>query len=265
MITCLAVTALYYHYRPEAYHTKFRKTIVETSIIVADAVFWLALMALVAGYVYIAFKANSNYEFTMAHLVTWLFIDAGLLSFLILLSYRKDISDSHFFDIRVVTLLIFMIMSFILFVRLAKLRPERQFEFVDIPCYVDGSWPSRYLAPGCYIQLLIYSVILFLNIANFIPRTLRIGVRFSQRPLHDINVGLYAISIIGWLGTILLLIGLWYSFCIILKIKAHARVAFGSSFEDDALGYGQIMACGFGVQALFTFIDGLVGPYLSLR
>ena len=265
VITCLVVTALYHYYRPEPYLTKFRKTIVESSIMFADATFWLTLPATIAGSLYKAVNAESVYELTMIDLVTLLFLSAGSLSFLILFSYHKDHFDAHFFVIRLIAFCMFLVMSTTLFFLHAKLNHHKRFEFVDTPCFADESWPL----PGDGIKYFISSILVFGNIANFVPSALLIFRRFSKRSSYEgfvfIESRFHLISISVLLGTIFLLIGLFYCFYMILKIKAHARVAFGSSFEEDAFGYGQVIACGFAAQVLFTFIYRLAGTFLTFQ
>lgn len=269
MITCLVVTALYYLHRPELHRSKLRRIIVETSIIFADATFWLTLMAMVAGYMYVAGKAKSDYELTMAYLVTCLFHNSGSLSLAILISYRNDLPDSHSLVIRYVALSISLTVSlFVINIHRVKLRHLRS-EFVDIPCYADGSSPSLYFTkPSSYTYFAFICVvttgvtIVFSSIVNLV--LFKIGARDLQRTEFLGKKWRSALLIGFLLVTSILLITLWYDFYGILKTKAHARVAFGSSFEDDSFGYGQIIACGFAAQALFTFIYRFAGMYFSI-
>lgn len=266
VITCLLVTALYNRYRPEPSPTKFRKIIVETSIMFADATFWLTLPAIIAGFLYGAIKAESNYELVMTDLVTWLFLSAGLLSFSILLSYQKHHFDAHFYFLRFIAFHIFLSGGIALFFLFdAKLHHQLRFEFVDTPCFTNGSWPL----PSDHIMYFIDSVLGFGMVVHILPSVRLIFRRFFKRFLHEeygfINTLLPLISISVLLVLILLLINLWYCFYMILKIKAHARVAFGSSFQEDAFGYGQVIACGFAAQALLTFVYRLAGTCLTFQ
>lgn len=255
--TCLVVTALYYHYRPELHPSKLRRIIAETSIIFTDATFWLALMAMIAGYMCIAGKAKSDYELAMAYLVTSAFQNAGLLSLAIFISYRKDLPDFHSLVIRYVALLItLMVGLFISKIHQVQLEHLRS-EFVDIPCYANGSSPSNY-----YYKPPSYTIFAFLCV-------IMTGVSFSFSSLMHTESSekkfQFGLFICFLLVTSILLIGLWCDFYAILKLKARARAAFGPSYQDDAFGYGQIMAIGFAAQALFTLIYRFTGTYTPLH
>ena len=118
-------------------------------------------MAMIAGYMCIAGKAKSDYELAMAYLVTSAFQNAGLLSLAIFISYRKDLPDVHSLLIRYVALFIsLMVGLFISKIHRGQLEHLRS-EFVDIPCYADGSSPSNYYyKPSSYTLFAFLCVIM---------------------------------------------------------------------------------------------------------
>ena len=98
-------------------------------------------------------------------LMAYSFQSASLLSYVILLFYRKDLSDSHALNIRFVAVVLSDLMGFFILISLQKAQ-HLYSEFVDKPCYADGSRPSRSSVSAHYIHsaiicfTLIFSVII---------------------------------------------------------------------------------------------------------
>ena len=78
----LVLVAVYYYLkgkRPNENH-EIRKIIMETSVIFWDTAAWFGLMATVAGLLYFFGRARSFYEYTLALIVTYEFVNAGILA-----------------------------------------------------------------------------------------------------------------------------------------------------------------------------------------
>lgn len=269
MMTCLAVTVLYYHYRPGFHQSKLRKIIAETSSIFADATFWLSSIAILAGCYYSMSNIKSLYEEAMFSLVTSLSTSANILSFLVLEYYRNDVPNSHSFPIHYIAMLVIWFGSLLIFFLQNSKLGYLPSEYIDAPCYIDGLGLLSYATRIVYINTIciwagaacsVISLVLFL--VDFLFS--KSGVRGSQVKEFMQKIDRHQYLICYSCATSLYLIGLWFTFCAILNVKARARVAFGSSFEDDAFGYGQIIACGFAASAMLTFIYNFAGIYHSL-
>ena len=50
---------------------------------------------------------------------------------------------------------------------------------------------------------------------------------------------------------------LWVDLVLIVILRRSAQKAFGASYEDNAVGYGQIIVSGFAVQALAKFLGSI--------
>lgn len=162
--------------------------------------------------------------------------------------------------------------------------------FTDMPCYAGGLWPLDLLTTATWLEfaiLLVWSLhglIWFISgVAKLIyqDRTgtfwfrLRLAFSSRRRPYIRESHSRNPLTLFGrwvarfdivWLGMIIYfvvgiasLVALWLNFGYILQIRNRARSDFGASYDDDTLGYGQIISAGFAAEAIWNYLYRTIG------
>ena len=208
----------------------------------SDTSLWYGAMAIVASSIYALHQARTQYEYRMSIIVGFLFANVGFLSTTIAFYTSDQVQDKQNRWIRAIPLMVIVIMSAFLVANFVSNLHEphegdRLFaQFNDGYCYIDSFWlndPSTFLLP----QAILYGApIAWIVVTSFCHTWLVVEP-----------------------AILIYIIALWYSLGLILLLKARARLVYGRSYEDDSIGYGQIIATGFAAQALLTYIIKVAG------
>ncbi|ERF70326.1 hypothetical protein EPUS_09370 [Endocarpon pusillum Z07020] len=276
--TYLALTTVYYHStRKRSFGNAILEQItVEISLIFSDGIAWFGLMATLAGMIYMSGKAQSYYEYTLAALVSFLFANAGLLSLSIYIYHPEKLGNTVSVNIRTIPLLAMIclglgflgtaleennkeegrsaIVSNKIFNTTAGVNTFK--DFIDTPCYADGFWPLEYLHGPRLMQLVIFiiaSILAFLEMVDACARGRLWRASFN----FIMPFGLRTIPMVA-------LAGLWYDFATIVKVRARASASFGPSYEENTAGYGQIIASGLALQAVFNYLVKVIAYKLHI-
>ena len=239
--SCLSLLAIYYYLKQDAsLHTKALRAIaLETSVIFTDTVLWFGLMALIAALTFYRSKAKSFYEYTLATLVALLLKNAGMVTTLALYLYDVALLGNKQTQL-LRGAIILMNIGVGLWLMIDALQRGTgngstwAEDFVDTPCYAQEFWPLHDLYPACWLEVVIF----------LLPQVMISGEYWGVKLLIACCMTSILLSFVA----------LWYDLGLIFKIKARAKVDFGDSYDDDAIGYGQIIATGLALQALTNYL-----------
>lgn len=117
--------------------------------------------------------------------------------------------------------------------------------------FIDSFCKKVYKVPLTLIQV---SAALYLFCAALVILGFVLGSWLAKIASMLENTHLLSISLRGWFNlsfamTEFLL--LWATFILIIVVRERSKTMFGSSYGDNAMGYGQIMAIGFCIQTVF--------------
>ena len=220
-------------------------------------------MASVASNVYI-YYAPSVYELALSCLVAYLACFASLALVTLNLYPRDALKDDRKFRwviqyLAVVAGLCIMAPSIIRF----KQLPHFARLYLDMACYAEGVWPASYVYSCAWGLLTVYGLSVFYSIfATCGSYYLRARV---DRPSRTAAVMRKVIYLVNFTVIAMIIsasyVFLWLDMAFIILLRSKARKAFGDSYEDDAFGYGQIIASGFCLQAVLQYFHMLKCTY----
>ena len=245
LTTIVCAVAGYYEIRVPPSVNQTRKIAAkETSLVFSDSIALLAVMAAVSFYITFGTKKITYvYEFVLAQSVALMAGDAALV-LLISLLYEQERRPFRF-------LLLFLSSINILLTSLVVLNmhrfPLQYRDFRDMACYTsDATPPLQRSRTFAMVSLTLVSTLLSTLLAS------AIGMRMLK--LRN------AFRVMTWLvGPILSVViavafvEMWVLFLYIVRTRANARSLFGSSYEDNDFGYGQILASGFCLQLIVQY------------
>ena len=252
--------AFYYYLTKEKSfrNEELRDITMQTSAIFSDATIWFGVMAVVAGWIFEDAKARTFYGYSLAIIVAYLFVNSAILTLSLHLNRNGHLGDTQSVVARFIPLFIMYWMEGPIIITCLQRRehmPKQASRMFDTPCYADGFWPLEYLHRATSIEASRFIVILFpclVAILHFPFVTPRVGVKEYKKYLEE-KFG----TTIFFGSTIVIMLsfaGMWYDFYAILRIRSRARKGFGQDYEDDAIGYGQIIASGFALQGVVTYL-----------
>ena len=241
-------------------HTRLRKDVARIFVLFWDTLVWFGLMACIAGLLYSSSYAQSLYEYTMSVLVVFLIMNAGVMLFL--LYFLQDVGaldSSNMYDgVRILPqMAIWVLASSMVSSSLINsyFMDIHAVNYVDMPCYAADLWPLRYVIAASWFDLCILSIYLLYTIFYLCYRFAKFGKNkgmSSWQWLAQIDMNWYA-TMMNYVVISVASVALWVDFAFIIIIRNRARSDFGASYNDNSLGYGQIISAGFAAQALWTF------------
>ena len=288
MSTIIALVSIYYSRfddtpAPAGSSNKtIRSAILRSSVIFWDAVIWFALLASIAGMFYLQ-RAQSVYEYTLCVHVVYLMTNA--LGAMIFMYLREDVRHLDGRHLRIFgQFAVYFVTQCVWGYSLPQINNifVSGVNYVDLPCYAAELWPIKLLTIVTWLQEAIH---ILLVLVNFIPVWRYFFPEFfkrieggtppklkGKRAVLIKNIrrrGMFDQRVWGLQRQLLFVVGcltivvLWVDFVFIVWIRNRAQAAFGPSYEDNAIGYGQVIASGFAAQAIITFTASCICKYRS--
>jgi hypothetical protein len=264
LFTTIVCAVCSYYYRKDdgvvEMSTAARRAAVKSSLNFSDTVTYFAIMTALASDIYI-YSSDTLYEFSLAAMVgSMAFAACSLLSLVNLFPMEAEDAKVRDFS-RWIALTIAQNVSIPAISRLNNLS-QLLIKYVDMPCYGSNVWPTPLIYTGSCMVIIAWLpyTILIANVSlrqyyekneRPVPRILRKSSPFNRICLY--------------LGIAISFAILWYSVVAIIYIRERSRRAFGSSFEDDNFGFGQIIASGFVLQVIVQYAMIRTCEYLELR
>lgn len=270
--TLLMLTVAYFHIKVKNPNEKLRKSLIDAAITFWDTVLWFGLLGCIASLVYATSKAQSLYEFVISLLVVNLICNSMFLLLVIYSSKVQKFDKSIESFSRVLPQAFVFICMFVVTMELLSADSNHlwgttyrwsHYNFVDMPCYAASIWPMHYLRAAAKVQAILllspFILALLLWIMRFIFVTPYLGETFLFKKLAEYFWLLDFESRWPYPVVIFTAVVLWMDFGFIVVIRTRARADFGTTFEDDAFGYGQIISAGIAVQAIYAYLCGVFG------
>lgn len=195
-----------------------------------ESLSYLLLTTLVAFAAYLS-RMRTLYELTMAIFIVRLLCSATISTvFNLDLRSEKGLPRRQLAPIIIGFLGSLVVAVFAIFIPLYGAYAN----FIDSPCSKFYEGPLR-LTQAMAVPYVIVAIVFAQS-----TRKNRLEKRLAS------TVGLNFLVL--WVSIEFML--MWVTFALIILVRVRAKDVFGSSYDDNALGYGQIMATGFCLQTI---------------
>ena len=136
----------------------------------------------------------------------------------------------------------------------------------DMPCYAAGVWLAKFVFISAFALVGLYFwYLVFLT--SWIAGAGFIRSRLDRPPEAQARARKWVYRINATIIIIFFLVAyafLWIDFAFIMIVRQRSRTAFGTSYSDDQIGYGQIIASGFCLQAVLQYLHMLACKFVPL-
>jgi hypothetical protein len=251
--TIICITTIFTKYGddPELRKSRFKFALSKASVSFFDTLLYFNFMVMIAGIVYVT-QAGTIYERVLCVLVSCLTNSASLV-LVTVYSYPQEGKS-----LRQWTQAIGLSLSEpLLIIALLGFEDLDLFPLEDNYCYEGNILPLTAMKVSCWMQVASFILlILGLGLLNVAPYWVKLWSRIRQQPTSGDLAGLESLIslLLGVLVIVLQLVSMWINFYFIAVIREEAKTFFGSSYADNAMGYGQIIASGFCLQAIVQWL-----------
>ena len=255
--TLVAIAALYYYFAKSepSPRNSIRHITAQTSVIFSDAMIWFGFMANVAAIAFFWGLSSSFYEYALAILVACLFVNAGFLSLTIYLYGIRRLGGTLAMYVRSIPLYgLLLLGNHLVFGQLVRHMYLWADGFVDTPCYAADNWVMKYLSTAMWIEAPLFAVATIAVCGPSLWKCVgspKVGGVLSTTADSLVILGFVIVPGLSFAA-------LWYDLHAIIQIRSRARAAFGNAYADNSIGYGQVIAGGFALQAIFTYLSRIL-------
>lgn len=236
--------------------SRFHRATLTASLTFFDTLSYFTVMACIAG-MWLSTREHTFYEKTLCVLVVQLACSATVI-----LAPLIEFGDGKSTRLlRVLCSMTGFILSAGITIEYQATR-SRNLLMKDFDCYGRQNTPYHRLQTSTMLHLLLCALFLLEICLTFLLHMVR-----SVSPNPQANVWNERERFLGWARTntrrgcsILWNVLVWMSFVSIVIIRQQADLTFGQWYEDNSMGYGQVLACGFCIQAVAQWLVCLVVP-----